>query len=119
MLRKYILCSSSARESIDVRKSEKKILKAVLDVKPDTQVHVEKDCYYADLTRGEAIRVTPIVIIGQHPIIIATSIDVIRVDARRKFIKKLRIAPKINRRGITRKRLEKNERRINRKTSMG
>lgn len=57
MLRKYILCSSSARESIDVRKSEKKILKAVLDVKPDTQVHVEKDCYYADLTRGEAIRV--------------------------------------------------------------
>lgn len=57
MLQKYTLCSSSARESIDLRKSEKKIMKAVLAVKPNAQVHVEKDCYYADLTRGEGIRV--------------------------------------------------------------
>lgn len=57
MLRKYTLCSSSARESIDLRKSEKKIVKAVLSVKPDAVVCVEKECYYADLTRGEAIRV--------------------------------------------------------------
>lgn len=57
MLRRYTLCSYSARESIDLRKFEKKIVKAVLSVKPNAQVHVEKDCYYADLTRGEAIRV--------------------------------------------------------------
>ena len=53
MLQKYTLCSSSARESTDLWKFEKKIMKAVLAVKSNAQVHVEKDCYYADLTRGE------------------------------------------------------------------
>ena len=57
MLQKYTLCSSSARESTDLWKFEKKIMKAVLAVKSNAQVHVEKDCYYADLTRGEEIRV--------------------------------------------------------------
>ena len=28
-------------------------MKADLAVKSNAQVHVEKDCYYADLTRGE------------------------------------------------------------------
>ncbi len=57
MLRRYTLCSPSARESIDLRKYEKKIVKAVLTIKPDAQVRIDKDCYYTDLTRGEAIRV--------------------------------------------------------------
>ncbi len=32
-------------------------MKAVLTIKPDAYVRVDKDCYYTDLTRGEAIRV--------------------------------------------------------------
>lgn len=56
MLRRS-LCSPSAREFIDLRKCEKKIVKVVLIIKPDAQVRIDKDCYYIDLIRGEAIKV--------------------------------------------------------------
>ena len=56
-MKRYGLCSKDARENFDLRKMQGSIQKVIFSVKPDAAIIIEKDCYYANLNRGEAKKV--------------------------------------------------------------
>lgn len=74
-MRRYSFASGDARRSIDMRRYENLIKKAVHEVIPKANVVVLHDCYVVDkITKGESIRIGRILaatVMGQNCITIS------------------------------------------------